>query len=180
MVGNLLMLVRSSAARAVRSNTRTATPGVRVLLESSVARVLLSVAAAAATECSCARDCLATRNESTLYPPRTYLVDFFKLIRPGKEVQITQIPLRCTPVKYPPHTDPSRLNMMQISLKYPDFTDPPDHTTIPQVMQILQIMQTHRKKCAFHADRTYPIPVYRSYRPYRFHSGTSYRSCRLY
>ena len=54
MLGNLLMLVRWSAARAVRSCTRTATRVVRVLLESSVvARVLLSVApAAAAAECS--------------------------------------------------------------------------------------------------------------------------------
>ena len=40
-----------------------------MLLEQSVARVQLSVAAA---ECSCARDCLATRHENTLYPPRTY------------------------------------------------------------------------------------------------------------
>ena len=39
-----------------------------MLLESSVVRVLLSVAAAA-DECSCARDCLATRHENTLYPP---------------------------------------------------------------------------------------------------------------
>ena len=52
MFGNVLMLVRSSAARAVRRSTRTATTGVRVLLEQSVARVLLSVAAAAA-DCSC-------------------------------------------------------------------------------------------------------------------------------
>ena len=50
---NLLMLVRSSAARAVRSSTRTATTGVRVLLESIVARVLLSVAASAACCCCC-------------------------------------------------------------------------------------------------------------------------------
>ena len=73
------MLVPSSAARAVRSSTRTATTGVRVLLESSVARVLLSVAAAAAAaaaECSCARDRMATRHENTLYPPRTYLAVF--------------------------------------------------------------------------------------------------------
>ena len=62
------MLVRSSGARAVRSSTRTTTTGVRVLLESSVARVLQSVAAAATTaEWSCARDC-------TLYPPRANLV----------------------------------------------------------------------------------------------------------
>ena len=74
-LGNLLMLVRSSAARAVRSSTRTATTGVRVLLETSVARALLSVAAA--DECSCARDCLATRREKRLYPSRTYLVAFF-------------------------------------------------------------------------------------------------------
>ena len=47
------MLVRSSPSRAVRSSKRTATAGVRLLLESSVARVLLNVAAAAA-ECSCA------------------------------------------------------------------------------------------------------------------------------
>ena len=57
-LGNLLMLVGSSAARRVRSSTTTASTGVRVLLESSVARVLLSVAAAA--ECSCARDSFAT------------------------------------------------------------------------------------------------------------------------
>ena len=45
-LGNLLRLVRSSAARAVRSSTTTtATTSVRVLLESSTARVLLSVAA---------------------------------------------------------------------------------------------------------------------------------------
>ena len=72
MLGNLLiMLMRSSAARAVSSSTRTATTGVRVLLDSSVTQVLLSVAAA---ECSCARDCLGSRHENTLYPPRTYLV----------------------------------------------------------------------------------------------------------
>ena len=53
-LGKLIMLGPSSAARAVRSRTRTATRGVRVLLESSVALVLLGVAAAAA-ECSCAR-----------------------------------------------------------------------------------------------------------------------------
>ena len=78
MLGNLLiMLVRSSAARAIRSSTTAATTGVRVLLESGVvARVLLSVAAAAA-ECSCARDRMATRHENTLYPPRTYLAVFF-------------------------------------------------------------------------------------------------------
>ena len=75
MLGILLMLVRSSTARAVCSSTTTATTGVRVLLQSSVARVLLSVAAAA--ECSCARDCLATRHENTLYPRRTYLAVFF-------------------------------------------------------------------------------------------------------
>ena len=76
MLGNLLMLVRSSAARAVRSCTRITTTSVRVLLESSVvARVLPSVVvAAAAAECSCARDCLATIYENTVYPPRTYLV----------------------------------------------------------------------------------------------------------
>ena len=51
-LGNLLMLVRSSAARAVSISTRTATTGVRVLLESSVDRVQLGVAAAAAAECS--------------------------------------------------------------------------------------------------------------------------------
>ena len=64
------MLVRSSPARAVRSSTRTATTGVRVLLESSVARVLLSVAAAA--ECLCARDCLATRHDNTLHHVHTW------------------------------------------------------------------------------------------------------------
>ena len=84
MLGNLLMLVRSSASRAVRSNTRTATTGIRVLLESSVARVLLSVATAAAAapaaECSCARVCFTTRHENTLYPPRTsYLVAFLRI-----------------------------------------------------------------------------------------------------
>ena len=50
-------------------------------LESSVARVLLSVvvvAAAAAAEFSCARNCLATSHDNTLYPPRTYLVVFFQ------------------------------------------------------------------------------------------------------
>ena len=45
---NLLMLPRSSAARAVRSSKKPATTGVRVVLESSVARVLLGVAASAA------------------------------------------------------------------------------------------------------------------------------------
>ena len=71
-LGNLLiMLVLSSAARAVRSSTRTARIGVRVLLESSVARVLLRNVAAA--ECSCVRNCLATRDENTLYSPRTYI-----------------------------------------------------------------------------------------------------------
>ena len=70
MLGNLLMLVRSSAARAVRSSTTTETTGVRLLLESSVARVLQSAAA----ERSYARDRLATRHENTPYPTRTYLV----------------------------------------------------------------------------------------------------------
>ena len=70
------MLVRSSAARAVRSRTTVATTGVRVLLESSVARVLLSVVAAAA-ECSCARDSMATTHDNTLYPPRIYLAVVF-------------------------------------------------------------------------------------------------------
>ena len=46
MLGSLPMLVRSSASRAVRSSTTTATTGVRVLLASSVARVLLNVLAA--------------------------------------------------------------------------------------------------------------------------------------
>ena len=41
-------------------------------------------------------------------------------IQLGK-AQITQIPLRYTPVKYPPHTDPSRLSMMQKSVKYQDY-----------------------------------------------------------
>ena len=82
MLGNLLMLVRSSAARAVRSSTTTAATGVGVLLESSVARVLLSIAAAAAAaECSCVCDCLATRHENTLYLQYDvhtwYLVVFF-------------------------------------------------------------------------------------------------------
>ena len=83
-------------------------------------------------------------------------------IQPGKDGQITQIPLNYTRVKYPPHTDPSRLSIMQTSVKYPDFTDPPDHTKVPQIIQILQIMQTHRNKCAHHADSTYPIPVINS------------------
>ena len=44
-LGNLLIMhMRWSAARTVRSSTRTSTIDVRVLLESSVARVLLSVA----------------------------------------------------------------------------------------------------------------------------------------
>ena len=43
MLGNpLFMLVRSSAARAVSSSTRIATTGVRMLVELSVTRVLLS------------------------------------------------------------------------------------------------------------------------------------------
>ena len=57
-------------------------------------------------------------------------------IQPGKDVQITQIPPKYTRVNYPPHTDPSRLNMMQTSAKYPDFTGPPDHTKTPQIIQI--------------------------------------------
>ena len=73
MLGNLLILVPSSAAQAVRSNTPTATTREQVLLESSVARVLLSVVASAA-ECSCARGRLATTHENTLYPPRTHQV----------------------------------------------------------------------------------------------------------
>ena len=48
-----------------------------MLLESSVAGVLLSVAAALA-ECSCARECLATRHENALYPPGAYLVIVFE------------------------------------------------------------------------------------------------------
>ena len=59
------MLLRSSAAEAVSSSsTRTATTGVRVLLESSVPRVLLSVArvlqsvvAAAAAAAAAAAEC---------------------------------------------------------------------------------------------------------------------------
>ena len=43
-----------------------------MLLESSVARVLLNVAAD--PECSCAHDCLATGHEKTRYPPRTSVV----------------------------------------------------------------------------------------------------------
>ena len=39
---------------------------------------------------------------------------------------------------------PSRINMLQASAKYSDFTDPPDHTEIPKIIQILQIMLTHR------------------------------------
>ena len=50
-------------------------------------------------------------------------------IQPGRDEQITQIPLKYTRVKYPPHTSPSRPKMMQTSVKYPHFTDPPDHTT---------------------------------------------------
>ena len=79
------MLVRSSAARAVRSSTRAATTGVRVLLESSCSSAALSVvvvaaaAAAASAECSCARDCSATRCEKRLHPPQTYLVEFFSI-----------------------------------------------------------------------------------------------------
>ena len=42
------MLVRSRPARAVRRSTKRPTTGLRVLLESSVARVLLNVVAAAA------------------------------------------------------------------------------------------------------------------------------------
>ena len=101
-------------------------------------------------------------------------------IQPGKDVQTTQILLKYTRVKYPPHADPSRLSMMQTIVEYPDFTDPPDHTKIPQIILILQIMQTHGYKDAYHADRTYPIPVNRSYRSHRFKSGRSYRPCRLY
>ena len=58
MLGLLLMLVRPSATRAVRSSTTTAATSVQVLLESSVARVLPSIAAAAAAaaECSCVCD----------------------------------------------------------------------------------------------------------------------------
>ena len=41
-------------------------------------------------------------------------------------------------------------------------------------------MQTHRFKRAYHADRAYPIPVYRSYISHRCHKGRSYRSRRLY
>ena len=80
-LGNLLMLVRSGAARALGSCTRTVTTGVRVLLESSVARVLLSAAAPAAAEWSCSRDCLATRRENMLYPSCTYLVDLLLVSR---------------------------------------------------------------------------------------------------
>ena len=72
------MLVRSSAARAVRRSATTATTGVRVLLQSRVARVLLSVAAAAAAaECSCARHYMNTRHDNTLYPQHTYLAVLF-------------------------------------------------------------------------------------------------------
>ena len=47
---------------AARGSKTTAKAGARVLLQSSVARVPLgaTAAAAAAAECSCARDCLAT------------------------------------------------------------------------------------------------------------------------
>ena len=41
-------------------------------------------------------------------------------IQPGKDVQMTQIPRRYSPGKYPPHTGPSRLNKIQASVKYPD------------------------------------------------------------
>ena len=54
---------RAHHALEVRSSKTTTTAGVRVLLESSIARVPLCAAAAAvsaAAECSCARDCLAT------------------------------------------------------------------------------------------------------------------------
>ena len=57
MLGNpdLLMLMRSSAARAVRSCRRTATTGVRVQLQSSVGLALLSVAADPAAAADSAR-----------------------------------------------------------------------------------------------------------------------------
>ena len=57
---------------AVLLDFATATIGVRVLLESIVAPVPLGAAPPAAAECSCARDCLATRHDNTLYPPRTW------------------------------------------------------------------------------------------------------------
>ena len=61
MLGSLLIiLVRSSAARAIRRSKTAATTGVQGQLESSVvARVLQSVAAAA--EFSCARGSMATK-----------------------------------------------------------------------------------------------------------------------
>ena len=54
----------------------------------------------------------------------------------SKYVQMTQITLRNTPVKYPPHADPSRLKIMQTSVTHPDFfkssrpdDNPADHTS---------------------------------------------------
>ena len=95
---------------------------------------------------------------------------------------------------------PSRLNMLQTSVKYPHFTDPSHHTGIRrsykscrsyevqilqvihmlQIMQIPQVMQIHWSKCAYHADHTYLIPMYRCYRSHKFHSGRLYRYCRSY
>ena len=85
-------------------------------------------------------------------------------IQPGKDVQITQIPFKYTRVKYPPQTDPSRLNMMQTSVKYPDFKDPPDHTKsrrsyrscrscrpTDKNMHIMQIVHTPFR-CTDHTD----------------------------
>ena len=41
------------------------------------------------------------------------------------------------------------------SVKYPAFTDPPDHTEILQIIQILQIVQTaSRLICTYHSDHT--------------------------
>ena len=70
MPGNRLMRVRSSVAQVVRSSTTTAATGEGVLLESSVARVLPSIAAAAAAaavaaKCYCVCDCLATKKMRT-------------------------------------------------------------------------------------------------------------------
>ena len=57
---------------AVLLEFATATKGLRVLFESSVAPGQLGAASAFATECSCARECFATRHDNTLYPPRTW------------------------------------------------------------------------------------------------------------
>ena len=43
----------------------------------------------------------------------------------------------------------------ETSVKYPAFTDPPDHTKILRVIQILQIVQTASpSRCTDHSDHT--------------------------